>query len=135
MMANDPNSTNNPNAGTNPTNMTSSRDADIQNILNAYNKLSTDDRIQFNAIIAQPNLGSQPSQIVVDFAWRAIISVFVAVFVLSALAIIASIWIAPFAGAPGKPETLITIFSTTVGFLAGVLTPSPVGQPNRSKTG
>src|SRR6266536_2000279 len=81
-------------------------DADVQNLLAEYNKLSNDDRTRFKGLIAQPSLGSQPSQIVVDYAWRAVISVFVVVFILASLAIIASIWIAPFAGAPGKLENM-----------------------------
>ncbi len=61
-------------------------DADVQNLLAEYNKLSNDDRTRFNGLIAQPSLGSQPSQIVVDYAWRAVISVFVVVFILASLA-------------------------------------------------
>jgi hypothetical protein len=127
----------------------------LQDALAAYNKLSEDDKYQFihvhpkmlnkelqDALTTIANAarlpsGGQPSQAVIDFAWRSIIGVFASVFLLAALAIIAAV-LAPLvvptsSSAAGtlKTDILVTVFSTTVGFLAGVLTPSPVGNKSQ----
>ena len=119
----------------------------LKAVLDAYSKLSVDDKNQFIqehpdilnkelqdqlttiASTAKLPSGSQPSQAVVDYAWRIIIGIFAAVFLLAALGVTFStllpFWIKP--SGTINTDILITIFSTTVGFLAGVLTPSPVG--------
>jgi hypothetical protein len=54
---------------------------------------------------------------------------------MSAVAIVVSIWyVVPTNGKTlGDVATLVTIFSTAVGFLAGILTPTPVGKPGTPK--
>ena len=120
----------------------------LQAVLDAYGKLSDDDKNQFTQ--AHPEIlnkelqdrlttiastvrlpaGAQPSQAVVDNVWRIIVGVFAAVFVVATLGVIftvvTSFWIKP--QGTINTDILITIFSTAVGFLAGVLTPSPVGS-------
>ncbi len=109
----------------------------VQDVVDTYEKLTPDEKKLFAqaapqtleddivtrvAAVNAARLTLQPAQGVVNFAWKVIISVFAGVFVLSALGIIASVfW-------PHTGDLLITIFSTSVGFLAGVLSPSPVGS-------
>jgi hypothetical protein len=72
---------------------------------------------------SSPAPSSQSSQTAVDFTWRAVIIVFVCVLAASAGAIIVSIWVPPIGGkVAGDTAPLITIFSTSIGFLAGTLT-------------
>ena len=97
----------------------------------AYNILSEPEKEQFqlnnklqDKSTPPPN---NPSQEMVNLAWKWIIRAFVGVFFLAAAGIIFAVIVQFWVKLPPTLNTdpLITIFSTTVGYLAGVLTPKP----------
>jgi ABC-type phosphate transport system permease subunit len=66
---------------------------------------------------------TRPTQNIINYIWGSIISGILLVFIASGLGILVSIFIGKDANAI---QPLITLFTATLGFLAGVLTPSPV---------
>jgi hypothetical protein len=116
---------------------------EVQSALEVFNKLSSADKDVFASKLPQrldedligklinaantARAGGQPASGVINYLWVIIITAFTAVFLFAAGGIGIS------ALQTGKaPDVLITIFSTSVGFLAGVLTPSPSGSGNKS---
>jgi hypothetical protein len=90
----------------------------------AYETLTPEDKATFISGLPSPAaLTGQPSLWVINYVWIAIISAFVLIFLFSG----GGLGIAVFQGIK-TPDLLVTVFSTSVGFLAGVLTPSPVGS-------
>jgi tetrahydromethanopterin S-methyltransferase subunit C len=67
-----------------------------------------------------------------NYIWRLIVTGFMVVFVGIVAAIAVAILIRPTTPTL-SPETLVTIFTTIVGFLAGLLAPSPL--QNKAKNG
>lgn len=66
-----------------------------------------------------------PTQNVINYIWAMIISGILLVFLGSGAGIIISIFVGKDAN---TIQPMITLFTATLGFLAGVLTPSPVGK-------
>lgn len=66
-----------------------------------------------------------PGQDIINYIWGAIVSGILLVFLGSGAGIVISIFVGKDANAI---QPLITLFTATLGFLAGVLTPSPVGD-------
>ena len=59
--------------------------------------------------------------------WLIIIIAFVAVLGMAVLTLCVTVFLPPQQGAT-KPDTILTIFTTTTAFLAGLFAPSPVGS-------
>ena len=112
--------------------------------LDAFNKLLPHDREQFftsklpqklaNGSVDRladaantPKIGGEPALWVTNYIWIMVISAFIIAFIFT----IISIGFGVFRGTLNS-DALITVFTTAVGFLAGVLTPSPVNSGNRS---
>jgi hypothetical protein len=68
-----------------------------------------------------------PSQDVSNSLWKVIIWAFVLIMGGAALLLGVGIFVPPATGGT-KPETLLTVFTTVTGFLAGLLSPSPVSR-------
>lgn len=66
-----------------------------------------------------------PGQNIINYIWGTIVSGILLVFLGSGAGIVISIFVGKDANAI---QPLITLFTATLGFLAGVLTPSPVGN-------
>ncbi len=93
-------------------------EADKKEVSVAYlNQLSTSAQ---RDVTRQARLLPDPDVSTVNFIW----SVIVAAFVLALLVAVATLAYNAVAQKP-TAEVLITIFTTAVGFLAGLLTPSP----------
>ena len=85
--------------------------------LDALGQLNMADR---KDIFKQAGLLPDPNAPTVNYLWIVIVTAFV-------LALLVAVSILAYNAATQKPtaEVLITIFTTAVGFLAGLLTPSP----------
>lgn len=72
------------------------------------------------------NVGIRPDQPTSNFVWRIIVSVF-AFGLIVAVITVSVIALGLFKGTTDI-QTMLTVFTTTAGFLAGLLSPSPVGR-------
>jgi len=72
------------------------------------------------------NVGVRPDQRTSNFVWRIIVSTF-AFGLLVAVITVSGIALGLFKGTTDI-QTMLTVFTTTAGFLAGLLSPSPVGR-------
>ena len=79
----------------------------------------------FAAPLGGPVGSKGPDQPVINYIWAAIISGILLIFLGSGAGIVVSIFVGKDANAI---QPMITLFTATLGFLAGVLTPSPVGN-------
>ncbi|HQR47052.1 MAG TPA: hypothetical protein PLB02_03325 [Thermoanaerobaculia bacterium] len=68
-----------------------------------------------------------PSQDVSNSLWKVVIWAFVLIMGGAALLLGVGIFVPPATGGT-KPETLLAVFTAVTGFLAGLLSPSPVGR-------
>jgi hypothetical protein len=66
-----------------------------------------------------------PTQNIINYIWAAIVSGILLIFLGSGAGMVVSIFVGKDASAI---QPLITLFTATLGFLAGVLTPSPVSN-------
>lgn len=64
-----------------------------------------------------------PTQFIINYIWCIIVSGILLVFLGSGVGIVVSIFIGKDAN---SMQPLLTLFTATLGFLAGVLTPSPM---------
>jgi hypothetical protein len=71
-------------------------------------------------------VGVRPDQSTMNFAWRVIVCTF-AFGLVVAVIVIGGIALGLFKGTTDI-ETMLTVFTTAAGFLAGLLSPSPVGR-------
>lgn len=76
------------------------------------------------ARIAAPGF-KEPSDVVRDQLWLIVIVAFAIVLVGSFFTLAISVFVAPSAGGTSG-QVILTLFTTVVGFLAGLFTPSPV---------
>lgn len=67
----------------------------------------------------------KPGTVVTNSIWRTVINALAAVLVIAVVAIAVSMFIPPVGGVTGS-QTMLTVFTTVVGFLAGLFSPSPV---------
>jgi uncharacterized membrane protein YbhN (UPF0104 family) len=72
------------------------------------------------------NVGVLPDQSTANFVWRVIVSTF-ALGLIVAVITVSGIALGLFKGTTDI-QTMLTVFTTTAGFLAGLLSPSPVGR-------
>jgi uncharacterized membrane protein YbhN (UPF0104 family) len=72
------------------------------------------------------NVGVLPDQSTANFVWRVIVSTF-ALGLIVAVITVSGIALGLFPGTTDI-QTMLTVFTTTAGFLAGLLSPSPVGR-------
>jgi uncharacterized membrane protein YbhN (UPF0104 family) len=72
------------------------------------------------------NVGVLPDQSTANFVWRVIVSTF-ALGLIVAVITVSGIALGLFEGTTDI-QTMLTVFTTTAGFLAGLLSPSPVGR-------
>jgi hypothetical protein len=70
--------------------------------------------------------GVRPDQTTSNFVWRIIVCTFAAGLIIAVLAV-GGIALGLFKGTTDI-QTMLTVFTTTAGFLAGLLSPSPVGR-------
>lgn len=70
------------------------------------------------------NVGVLPDQSTSNFVWRVIVCTFALGLVVAVL-VVGSIALGLFKGTTDI-QTMLTVFTTTAGFLAGLLSPSPV---------
>lgn len=68
-----------------------------------------------------------------DKLWKIVVTAFAIVLVGSFIALAVGVF-APIQAKGVKPELILTTFTTVVGFLAGLFTPSPVATPANSGT-
>jgi hypothetical protein len=73
--------------------------------------------------------GVLPDQSTSNFVWRVIVCTFALGLVVAVLAV-GGIALGLFKGTTDI-QTMLTVFTTTAGFLAGLLSPSPVGAQGR----
>lgn len=84
-----------------------------------FKEAATDLSEQQKIAVAEAILG-KPTQKATDTLWLIIVIVFAAAFILSVAAMIVAVFTKD-----GIDDKLITIFTTTSAFLAGLLAPSP----------
>jgi hypothetical protein len=70
--------------------------------------------------------GVRPDQRTSNYVWRVIVSAFAAALLVAVL-VVGGIALGLFKGTTDI-QTMLTIFTTAAGFLAGLLSPSPVGR-------
>jgi hypothetical protein len=107
--------------------LTKLNNAEKKDVTVAYmHQLGTTDQ---RDVVQQVSPLPSPDTITVNFIWRVVVSAFV-------LALLVAVAILAINAVTQKPtaEVLITIFTTAVGFLAGLLTPSPA-QTKQSISG
>ena len=72
------------------------------------------------------SVGVLPDQSTANFVWRIIVCTFAVGLIVAVLAV-GGIALGLFPGTTDI-QTMLTVFTTTAGFLAGLLSPSPVGR-------
>jgi hypothetical protein len=73
----------------------------------------------------QPALPVPDNGKTLDFLWKIIVTTFCIVLIGTVTALISSMYRAPADGG-AKPELVLAIITTVIGFLAGLVSPSPV---------
>ncbi|MBK8616997.1 MAG: hypothetical protein IPN96_07760 [Anaerolineales bacterium] len=78
-----------------------------------------------NEAAPEPKRFPEPTSKITNSIWIIVISSFAAVMVFAALGLIVSMFLPPAAGGTSG-QLILTVFTTVVGFMAGLFTPSPV---------
>lgn len=94
-------------------------------VLQAYHGLSEDDRKELAATLAPPGGRTR------NAIWLIVVIAFALVLLGSFTTLLVAMF-SEFQHEPVvKPELILSVFTTVVGFLAGLLTPSPVARAER----
>jgi hypothetical protein len=100
---------------------------DTKNLANAtLTNLNPQDRKELVQRFGVPS----PGQEAADRIWRIIVTSFAIVLVgaFLILALVSTGTVAWLFGKPGTADVMLTVFTTAAGFLAGLLSPSPLTQ-------
>lgn len=85
------------------------------------------------AVAEQAAAVPQPDNPTSNYLWRTVVTAFVAVFLLCAVSLVLGMFYT--LGGPVKPELILSVITSLIGFLAGIFVPSPVGASGHGAGG
>jgi len=99
----------------------------LDTVRGAFADQSDEAKIRLLKDLSRSFLMPDPTPKTADSIWKVVIWAFVIVLIISTIALSVGM----FLGVPDaatKSETMLTVITTIVGFLAGLFTPSPAGK-------